>query len=125
MASDLSDVVKTLSDLKVVELAKLVKMLEEEWGVSATAAVAVATPVGTGATPTASEKTSFDVVLTAAGGSKIAVIKVVREITGASLPDAKAIVDGAPKPVMTGVEKAKAEEMKKKLEDAGATVELK
>lgn len=123
--SELSEVVKILSDLKIGEVAKLVKMLEEEWGVSAAAPVAVAGAVAGGASETAAEKTSFDVVLKSAGSSKIAVIKVIRELTGLSLPEAKAIADGAPKDVKNGVDKAKAEEMKQKLEAAGASVELK
>ncbi len=123
--SELSEVVKILSDLKIGEVAKLVKMLEEEWGVSAAAPVAVAGAVAGGASEAAAEKTSFDVVLKSAGSSKIAVIKVIRELTGLSLPEAKAIADGAPKDVKNGVDKAKAEEMKQKLEAAGASVELK
>ena len=122
--SELSEVVKVLSDLKIGDVAKLVKMLEEEWGVSAAAPVAVAGAVAGGETASA-EKSTFDVVLKSAGSSKIAVIKVIREITGLSLPEAKAIADGAPKDVKVGVDKAGAEEMKKKLEEAGATVELK
>ena len=124
--SDLNEVVEVLSNLKISEVAKLVKMLEETWGVSASAPVAVAgAPVAGGDAGASAEKTSFDVVLTSAGGSKIAVIKVVREVTGLSLPEAKAIVDGAPKEVKKGVDKAAAEEIKKKLEEAGAAVELK
>jgi len=123
--SELSEVVKILSDLKIGEVAKLVKMLEEEWGVSAAAPVAVAGAVAGGSADAATEKTSFDVVLKSAGSSKIAVIKVIRELTGLSLPEAKAIADGAPKDVKNGVDKAKAEEMKQKLEAAGASVELK
>ena len=123
--SELSEVVKILSDLKIGEVAKLVKMLEEEWGVSAAAPVAVAGAAAGGASEAAAEKTSFDVVLKSAGSSKIAVIKVIRELTGLSLPEAKAIADGAPKDVKNGVDKAKAEEMKQKLEAAGASVELK
>lgn len=123
--AELSDVVKTLSDLKISEVAKLVKMLEEEWGVSAAAPVAVAAAAGDAGAGAAAEKSSFDVVLKSAGSSKIAVIKVVRELTGLSLPEAKAIVDGAPKDVKNGVSKDEAETMKKKLEEAGASVELK
>ena len=124
--SELSEVVKVLSDLKIGEVAKLVKMLEEEWGVSAAAPVAVAGgAVAGGDAGAAAEKTAFDVVLKSAGASKIAVIKVIREVTGLSLPEAKAIADGAPKDVKNGVDKATAEDIKKKLEDAGATVELK
>ena len=122
--AELNEVVKILSDLKISEVAKLVKMLEEEWGVSAAAPVAVAAAGDASAAP-AAEKSSFDVVLKSAGSSKIAVIKVVRELTGLSLPEAKAIVDGAPKDVKCGVSKDEAETMKKKLEEAGASVELK
>lgn len=124
--ADLNEVVKTLSDLKITEVAELVKMLEKEWGVSAAAPVMVAGGnAGAGADAGAGEKSSFDVMLTNAGGNKIQVIKAVREITGLSLTEAKALVDGAPKSVKGGVAKADAEEMKKKLEEAGATVELK
>ena len=124
MSVELNEVVKTLSDLKISEVAKLVKMLEEEWGVSAAAPVVVAGGAG-GTTSGAEEKSSFDVILKSVGGNKIAVIKAVREVTGLSLPEAKAIVDGAPKEVKNGVAKDKAEEMKKKLEEAGASIELK
>ena len=124
--ADLNEVVKTLSDLKITEVAELVKMLEKEWGVSSAAPVMVAGGnAGAGADAGAGEKSSFDVMLTNAGGNKIQVIKAVREITGLSLTEAKALVDGAPKSVKGGVAKADAEEMKKKLEEAGATVELK
>ena len=123
--SEFSEVVKVLSDLKISDAAKLVKMLEEEWGVSASAPVVMSGGAAAGASEATSEKTSFDVMLASVGTSKIAVIKVVREITGLSLPEAKAIVDGAPKAVKTGVDKAQAEEMKKKLEEAGAVIELK
>ena len=118
--ADLNEVVKTLSDLKITEVAELVKMLEKEWGVSAAAPVMVAGGnAGAGADAGAGEKSSFDVMLTNAGGNKIQVIKAVREITGLSLTEAKALVDGAPKSVKGGVAKADAEEMKKKLEEAG------
>ena len=123
--SDLNEVVKTLSELKITEVAELVKMLEKEWGVSAAAPVVVAGGNAGGASAEASEKSSFNVFLANVGGNKIAVIKAVREITGLSLPEAKAIVDGAPKEVKGGVSKDDAETMKKKLEEAGATVELK
>ncbi len=113
--------VKTLS---VLELAELVEALEEEFGVSAAAPVVVAGAAG-GEAAAAEEKSEFDVVLTSAGASKIPVIKVVREITGLGLADAKAIVDGAPKAIKEGVAKDDAEAMKAKLEEAGATVELK
>ena len=123
--SDLNDVVKTLSALKISEVAELVKMLESEWGVSAAAPVAVAGVAAAGVADAGAEKTSFDVILKSAGASKIAVIKVIRELTGLGLQEAKAIADGNQKEVKAGVDKAKAEEMKKKLEEAGAVVELK
>ena len=124
MSGNLDGIVDSLSDLSVGDLAKVAKMLQEKWGVSGAAPVAAAGSVA-GAAPVASEKSSFDIMLTSAGASKIAVIKVVREITGLSLTEAKAIVDGAPKALQSGVEKAKAEEIKAKLEQAGASVELK
>ena len=123
--ADLVELKNKLSELTILEMAELVKTLEQEWGVSAVAPVAVA---GAGANVSAdagAEKSTVDVVLASAGASKIAVIKVVREITGLALGDAKALVDGAPKAVKEGVAKADAETMKKKLEEAGATVELK
>lgn len=123
--SDLNDVVKTLSALKISEVAELVKMLESEWGVSAATPVAVAGVAGAGTIDASAEKTSFDVILKSAGASKIAVIKVIRELTGLGLQEAKAIADGNQKEVKSGIDKAKAEEMKKKLEEAGAVVELK
>ena len=119
---ELSEVVKVLSELKVGDVAKLVKMLEEEWGVSASMPVMASVP---NAGAVAEEKSSFDVILKDFGTNKINVIKVVREITGLSLPEAKAVVEGAPKEIKNGLDKAKAEEIKKKLEEAGATVELK
>ena len=121
-------VVKLIEDVKaltVLELSELVKALEEEFGVSAAAPVAVAAAPVAGAAPAAEEKTEFDVVLKSAGGNKIAVIKVVREITGLGLAEAKAVVEAAPKAVKEGVSKDEAEELKKKLEEAGAKVELK
>ncbi len=117
-------VIEWLSALTVVDAANLVKELEEKWGVSAAATVAVASPGA--AAPAAEEKDSFDVILKAVDASKkIAVIKEVRAITSLGLADAKALVEGAPKPVKEGVNKAEAEEISKKLKDAGATVELK
>lgn len=117
-------VIEWLSALTVVDAANLVKELEEKWGVSAVATVAVASPGA--AAPAAEEKDSFDVILKAVDASKkIAVIKEVRAITSLGLADAKALVEGAPKPVKEGVNKAEAEEISKKLKDAGATVELK
>ena len=118
--ADLAKLVDELSALTVMEAADLSKMLEEKWGVSAAAAVAVA--AGAAA---AEEKDEFDVVLAEAGANKINVIKEVRAITGLGLKEAKDLVDGAPKTIKEGVAKAEAEEMKKKLEEAGAKVELK
>ena len=121
-------VVKLIEDVKaltVLELSELVKALEEEFGVSAAAPVAVAAAPVAGAAPAAEEKTEFDVVLKSAGGNKIAVIKVVREITGLGLKEAKELVDGAPKPVKENVSKDEADSIKAKLEEAGAKVEIK
>ena len=122
--ADLAKIVEDLSALTVLEAAELSKLLEEKWGVSAAAAVAVAGPAAAAA-PAVEEKDEFDVVLTGDGGNKINVIKEVRAITGLGLGEAKALVEGAPKAVKEGVNKAEAEELKKKLEAAGATVELK
>jgi len=118
-------ILEAVEKLSVLELANLVKAMEEKFGVSAAAPVAVAAagPGSEGAQ--AEEKDSFDVVLVSAGQQKIGVIKVVREITGLGIKEAKDLVDGAPKPVKEGVKKDEAEEMKKKIEAAGATVELK
>lgn len=119
-------VIEWLSKRSVLEIAELVKELEEKWGVSASAPVAaVAMPAGGGTAEAKEEKTEFDVVLSAAGDNKINVIKEVRAITGLGLKEAKDLVDGAPKTVKEAVSKAEAEEMKKKLEAAGAKVELK
>ena len=122
-------VVKLIEDVKaltVLELSERVKALEEEFGVSAAAPVAVAAaPAGAAAAPAAEEKTEFDVVLKSAGANKIQVIKVVREITGLGLKEAKAVVDEAPKPVKEGVSKDDAESIKAKLTEAGAEVEVK
>jgi large subunit ribosomal protein L7/L12 len=124
--ADLAKLVDELSGLTVLEAAELSKMLEEKWGVSAAAPVAVAAAGGAGAPAAAAEeKTAFDVVLASAGAQKINVIKVVRELTGLGLKEAKDLVEGAPKPVKTGVAKEEAETMKKKLTEAGATVEVK
>jgi large subunit ribosomal protein L7/L12 len=122
--ADLAKIVEDLSALTVLEAAELSKMLEEKWGVSAAAAVAVAGPAAAAA-PAAEEQTEFDVILTGDGGNKINVIKEVRAITGLGLGEAKALVESAPKPIKEGASKAEAEELKKKLEAAGATVELK
>lgn len=126
--ADLDKLAEELSSLTVMEAAELSKMLEEKWGVSAAAPVAVAgaAPAGGGdAGDAAEEKTEFDVILAGAGDKKINVIKEVRAITGLGLKEAKDLVEGAPKPVKEGVAKDEAEELKKKLEEAGATVELK
>ena len=119
-------IVDYLSNLPVIQLADLIKNLEDKWGVKAApvAVAAAAGPAAAAAAP-AEEKTEFNVELKEAGGNKIAVIKVVREITGLGLKEAKDLVEGAPKSVKEGVSKADADEMKKKLEDAGAKVELK
>src|SRR5947207_10507779 len=124
--ADLQKIVDDLSALTVLEAAELSKLLEEKWGVSAAAAVAVAAPAGGGAAAAAvEEKTEFDVILTGDGGKKINVIKEVRAITGLGLTEAKALVEGAPKAVKEGVNKDEAEKLKKQIEDAGGTVELK
>jgi len=125
--ADIAKLVEELSTLTVLEAADLAKALEEAWGVSAAAAVAVAGPAAGGgdAGAAAEEKDEFDVILTGDGGKKIQVIKEVRAITGLGLADAKGLVEGAPKAVKEGVNKAEAEEIKKKIEEAGGTVELK
>jgi large subunit ribosomal protein L7/L12 len=126
--ADLNALVDQLSELTVLEAAELSKLLEEKWGVSAAAAVAVAGPAAGGAgggAPAAEEKTEFDVILTGDGGKKINVIKEVRAITGLGLTEAKTLVESAPKAVKEGVNKDEAEKIKKQLEEAGATVELK
>ncbi|AIO65833.1 50S ribosomal protein L7/L12 [Burkholderia oklahomensis] len=124
MAIAKEDILAAVEGMTVLELNELVKAFEEKFGVSA-AAVAVAGPATGGAAAAAEEKTEFTVVLTEAGGNKVAVIKAVRELTGLGLKEAKDLVDGAPKPVKEGVDKAAADEAKKKLEDAGAKVEVK
>ena len=123
--ADLAKLVDELSVLTVMEAADLSKMLEEKWGVSAAAAVAVAAGGAAAGAAAAEEKDEFDVVLADAGANKINVIKEVRTITGLGLKEAKDLVDGAPKTIKEVVDKAEAEEMKKKLEEAGAKVELK
>jgi large subunit ribosomal protein L7/L12 len=123
--ADLAKLVDELSALTVMEAADLSKMLEEKWGVSAAAAVAVAAGGAAGGAAAAEEKDEFDVILAEAGANKINVIKEVRAITGLGLKEAKDLVDGAPKTIKEGVAKAEAEEMKKKLEEAGAKIELK
>ena len=124
--ADLAKLVDDLSALTVLEASELSKMLEEKWGVSAAAPVAVAAAgPAAAAAPAAEEKTEFDVILTSFGDNKINVIKEVRAITSLGLGEAKALVEGAPKPVKEGVAKAEAEDIKKKLEAAGAKVDLK
>ncbi len=124
--ANLEQLVEELSGLTVLEAAELSKMLEEKWGVSAAAPVAVAAAApGAAAAEPAEEKTDFDVILATIGEKKINVIKEVRAITGLGLKEAKDLVEGAPKVVKEGAKKEEAEEIKKKLEDAGATVELK
>ncbi|MBA4763335.1 50S ribosomal protein L7/L12 [Sphingomonas sp.] len=125
--ADLNALVDQLSELTVLEAAELSKLLEEKWGVSAAAPVAVAAAGGAGgaAAPAAEEQTEFDVILTGDGGKKINVIKEVRAITALGLTEAKALVEGAPKAVKEGVSKDEAEKLKKQLEEAGATVEIK
>src|SRR3954452_24125345 len=126
--ADINALVDQLSELTVLEAADLAKALEEKWGVSAAAAVAAAPAAGGGAgaaAPAEEEKTEFDVILTGDGGKKINVIKEVRAITGLGLGEAKALVEGAPKAVKEGINKDEAEKIKKQIEDAGGTVELK
>tara|TARA_Y100000768_G_C23902653_1_gene645955 strand:+ start:546 stop:920 length:375 start_codon:yes stop_codon:yes gene_type:complete len=123
--ADLNKIVEDLSSLTVLEAAELSKMLEEKWGVSAAAPVAVAAAPASGGDAPAEEKSEFDVVLAEAGSNKIAVIKEVRTITGLGLKEAKDLVESAPKPLKQGVKKEDAEAMKKSLEAAGAKVELK
>ena len=124
--ADLNALVDSLSELTVLEAAELSKMLEEKWGVSAAAAVAAAPAAGGGAAaPAAEEQTEFDVILTGDGGKKINVIKEVRAITSLGLTEAKTLVESAPKAVKEGISKDEAERIKKQLEEAGATVEIK
>jgi ribosomal protein L7/L12 len=123
--ADLNKIVEDLSSLTVLEAAELSKMLEEKWGVSAAAPVAVAAAPAAGGEAPAEEKSEFEVVLAESGSNKIAVIKEVRTITGLGLKEAKDLVEGAPKPLKQGVKKEDAEAMKKSLEAAGAKVELK
>ena len=126
--ADIEKIAEDLSALTVLEAAELAKLLEDKWGVSAAAAPVAVAAVGgvdAGDGAAAEDKDEFDVILTSAGGSKINVIKEVRTITGLGLKEAKDLVEGAPKPVKEGVAKSEAEELKAKLEEAGATVELK
>lgn len=124
MAMTKEQLVEELSNLSILDAAELVKLLEEKWGVSAAAPVAIAA-AGNAAAPAAEEKTEFDVELTSVGAKKIDVIKVVREVTGLGLKEAKELVESAPKAVKTGISKADAETLKSKLEGAGATVTVK
>ena len=125
MASEkITNIVEEIKGLTILELADLVKAVEEEFGVSAAAPVGVVAAAGAAA-PAAEEKTEFDVILKDAGANKLKVVKAVKEITGLGLGDAKALVDGAPKEVKTGVSKEEAESIQKALEEAGAVVELK
>src|SRR5215472_13957217 len=125
----IEEIAEQLDKLTLLEAAQLSKMLQEKWGVSAAAPVAVAAVPGAGGAaagaPAAEEKTEFDVILSAAGDKKIQVIKVVRELTGLGLKEAKDLVDGAPKPVKEKISKAEAEDVKKKLEEQGAAVQVK
>jgi len=123
--ADINTLVDQLSELTVLEAADLAKALEEKWGVSAAAAVAAPAAAAGPAAPAAEEQTEFDVILTGDGGKKINVIKEVRAITQLGLGEAKALVESAPKAIKEGVNKAEAEEIKKKIEEAGGTVELK
>jgi len=119
-------ILEAIENMTVLELSELVKAIEDRFGVSAAAPVAVAAvPGAAAAAPAEAEKTEFDVILTSAGDKKIQVIKVVREITGLGLKEAKDLVDGAPKPIKEGVSKEEAEDIKAKIEEAGGTVELK
>ena len=122
----IDEIVDAISGMTVLEVAELVKKLEEKFGVSAAAMVAASPAAGgAAASPAAEEKTEFDVILQDAGANKLNVIKVVRELTGLGLKEAKDLVDGAPKPIKQGVSKEEADNIKKKLEEAGATVEVK
>jgi large subunit ribosomal protein L7/L12 len=126
MAATKEELVDALSNLKVLEVVDLIKALEEKWGVSAAAAVAVAAPAAAGAAaPAAEEQTEFSVTMTSFGANKVGVIKVIREITGLGLKEAKDLVEGVPSLVKDGIPKADAEAIKKKLVDAGAAADVK
>jgi len=125
MAVTKEEIIEALKEMSLLEASELVKMIEETFGVSAAAPAAVAVAAAPGAEAAAEEKTEFDVILEGFGDNKIAVIKVVREITGLGLKEAKETVEGAPKAIQEGVDKDKAEEIKAKLEEAGAAVTLK
>ena len=124
MAVSKNEILEAISQMSVMDVVELIKSMEDKFGVSA-AAVAVAAPAAGGAAAAVEEKTEFNVILAKAGDNKINVIKVVREITGLGLKEAKDLVEAAPKPVKESVAKAQADELKKKLEEAGATVEIK
>ena len=125
MAVQQVEILDKIASMTVLELSELIKAMEEKFGVSAAAAVAAAAPAAAAAAPAAEEQTEFTVVLTAIGDNKVNVIKAVREITGLGLKEAKDLVDGAPKPVKEGINKADADAAKKKLEDAGGKAEIK
>src|SRR5438067_1341822 len=125
MAVAQAEILDKIASMSVLELSELIKAMEEKFGVSAAAAVAAAAPAAAAAAPVVEEQTEFTVMLSAIGDNKVNVIKAVRELTGLGLKEAKDLVDGAPKPVKEGVNKADAEAAKKKLEDAGAKAELK
>jgi len=126
MAIAKQDILDAIGNMSVLELSQLIKDMEEKFGVSAAAAtVAMAAPAAGAAAPAAEEKTEFTVVLAAAGENKVNTIKAVREVTGLGLKEAKDLVDGAPKPIKEGISKADAEAIKKKMEEAGAKVEMK
>jgi large subunit ribosomal protein L7/L12 len=125
MAASKEELIDALSNLKVMEVVDLIKALEEKWGVSAAAPVAVAAAVGGAAAPVAEEKTEFTVTMTSFGANKVGVIKVIRELTGLGLKEAKDLVEGVPSVVKDGVPKADADGIKKKLEEAGAAAEIK
>lgn len=125
MALSKEDILNAIAEMTVMDVVELVSAMEEKFGVSAAAAVAVAAAPAGDAAPAAEEKTEFDIVLAAAGEKKVNVIKVVRALTGLGLKEAKDLVDGAPKTLKEGASKAEAEDAKKQLEEAGATVELK
>ena len=124
MALSKEDILNAIAEMSVMEVVELVEAMEEKFGVSAAAAVAAA-PAAAGDAPAAAEQTEFDVILTSAGDKKVNVIKVVRAATGLGLKEAKAVVDGAPSPLKEGASKEEAEELKKQLEEAGASVEIK
>ncbi len=126
MAVSKEDILESISQMSVMDVVDLVKMMEDKFGVSAAAAVAVAAPsAGGGAAAAAEEKTEFNVMMTAFGDNKVNVIKVIREVTGLGLKEAKDLVEGVPSSVKEGVSKADADAIKKKLEEAGAKVEIK